>query len=166
MFEGINTVWVKGHRIFIIAFLVAVVHLILTSVIGYYIAVQVETQVGHVVAEGFIQAYEESPQNLPKSEGEAKRNSQDMKNKSERIIENWKYPLFLISLPVKPLLNPYLKHIRDTRIEMVLSKEMSKDQFYKWGTIIDYTANFINSFCVGFLVYVILRISRRYKMKT
>ena len=63
-------------------------------------------------------------------------------------------------------MNPFLKHLRDARIKMVLSREISRDQFYKWGIVIDYTANFINSFCVGFLVYVILRISRHHRMKT
>ncbi len=89
-----------------------------------------------------------------------------MKNRSEGIIENWKVQLFLTSLPVKTLMNPYLKNIRDTRMRMVLSNTMPKDQFYKWGIVIDYTANLINSFCVGLLVYVILKISTRYKMKT
>ena len=161
-----RTTFLKGHRIFVAALLIAIVHFILTSVISHYISIQIGTQVGHVVSEGLIEAYEKSPQNLQKSEEEAKNISQDMKNKSEGIIENWKLQLFLISLPIKPFMNPFLKNIRDTRIKMVLSKEISKDQFYKWGIIIDYTANFINSFFVGLLVYVILRISRHYKMKT
>ncbi len=63
-------------------------------------------------------------------------------------------------------MNPFLKNIKDTRMKMVRSKEISKDQFYKWGILIDCTANFINSFCVGFLVYVILGISRHYKIET
>jgi len=166
MFKRMNTRWFKAHRIFIIALIIALAHFILTSVVGQYIAVQVGTQVGHGVAEGLIEAYGKSPQNLQKSEEEAKRISQDMKNKSEGITENWKLPLFLISLQIKTLINPFMKKIRDTRIEMVLSREISKDQFYKWGIIIDWTANFINSFFVGFLVYVILRISRHYKIKT
>gem|GEM_PF-3510496 len=161
-----NTTWFKAHRLFVITLLIALAHFILTSVVGHYIAVQLGTQVGHVVGEGFIEAYEKSPQNLQKSEKEANRISQDMKNKSEGIIENCKLPLFLISLPIKPLMNPFLKNIRETRVKMALSKEISKDQFYKWGIVIDYAANFINSFCVGFLVYVILRISRYHRMKT
>jgi len=51
--------------------------------------------VGHSVAEGLMEAYEKSPQNLQKSEEEVKRISQDMKNRSEGIIENWKVQLFL-----------------------------------------------------------------------
>ena len=166
MSKRMNTRWSKAHRLFVIALLIALAHFILTSVVGHYIAVQLGTQVGHVVAEGLIGAYGESPQNLQKSEEEAKRISQDTKYKSEGIIENWKLPLFLISLPIKTLMNPFLKNLRDTRIKMVLSKDISKDQFYKRGIIIDYTANFINSLCVGFLVYVILRVLRHYIVKT
>ena len=154
-----------NKKIFAIALSVTIIHFILTSVIGHYFAVQIGTQMGQVVAEGLIEAYEKSPQGVQKSEEEAQRISQDMKNKSEGIIENWKLPLFLISLPIKPLLNPFLKNIRDTRMKMVVSKEISRGQFYKWGIVIDYTVNFINSLCVGFLVCVILRKSRHYKMK-
>jgi len=141
-------------------------HFILTSVIGRYIAVQVGSQVGRAVAGGLIEAYEKSSPNLQKSEEEAKRISQGMRSNTQGIIENWKLPLFLISLPIKPLMNPFLKNIRYARIKMVLSKEISKDQFYNWGIVIDYIANFINSFFVGLLVYVILRILRHYKLKT
>jgi len=166
MFKRMNTTWFKAHWLFVITLSIALAHFVVTSVVGHYIAVHVGTQVGHVVAEGFIQAYEKSPQNLQKSEEEAKRIHQEMKNKSESIIENWKLPLFVISLPVKPLMNPFLKSIRDARIRKFLYKEMSKEQFYKWGIITDYTATFINSFFVGFLVYLILRLLRHYKLRT
>ena len=161
-----NTTWFRAHRFFVIALLVALAHFILTSVLDHYIAVKIGTQVGQIVAGGFIETYEKSPQTSPQPDEEAKRVYRDMKNKSEDLIENWKLPLFLISLPIKALMNPILENLRDTRIKMVFSKEISKDQFYKWGIVIDYTANFINSFCVGFLVYVILRISRHHKTKT
>ncbi len=155
-----------NKKIFAIALSVTIIHFVLTSVIGHYIAVRIGAQAGQIVAGGFIEAYEISPQTPPQSDEEGKRLYRDMKNKGEDIIENWKLPLLSISLPIKPLMNSFLKNIRDTRINMLLSKEISKDQFYKWGIVIDYIANFINSFCVGFLVYVILRISRHYKMKT
>jgi hypothetical protein len=156
----------ENKKIFAIALSVTIIHFVLTSVMGHYIYVKIGTQVGQIVAGGFIETYGKSPQTPPQSDEEAKRIYRDMKNRSEDVIENWKLPLFLISLPIKPLLNPFLRDIRDTRMKMVVSKEISKDQFYKWGIVIDYTANFINSLCVGFLVYVILRLSRHYKSKT
>ena len=97
---------------------------------------------------------------------EAKRISQDMKNKRDHIVENWEIPLVLISIPVKQLMNPFLRNIVHARIKMVLSKEISKEQFYTRGFMIEYAANFVNSFAVGFLVYIILRILKHYKMKT
>ncbi len=166
MFKEMNCTFFKAHKIFVVALLIGLAHFVLISVVSHYIDVRVGTQVGRVVAEGLMRAHEKSPQNFEKSEEEAKRISQDMKNRSEGIVENWKLPLFLISVPIKPLMGPYLKKSRDTRIRMVLSKEMSKDQFYKRGIIIDYTANFVNSFCIGFLIYVILRITRRHKRTT
>ena len=161
-----NTTWVKPHRLFVIALLIALAHFVLISAIGHYIAVQVGTQVGHVVTGGLVEAYEKSPQDFQKSEEEGKRIYQDMKNRSEGIIENWRLPLLLISLPIKPLINPFLKDITYTRMKMVLSGEISKDQFYKWGIIIDRIANIINSLFVGFLTYVVGRVARHYEMKT
>ena len=79
-------------------------HFILTSIISHYISVQIGTQMGQVVLEGFIEACEKSPQSRHKSEEEGKRIVQDMSNKGNHIIEKWKIPLILISLPVKQLL--------------------------------------------------------------
>jgi len=166
MFKGMNTTWFKAHRLFAIALLVALGHFILTSVVGRYLDVKIGTQVGQIVAGGFIETYEKSPQTPPQSDEVTKRIYQDMKNKSEDAIQNWKLPVLLISLPLKSLMNPFLKNIMDARTKMVVSKEISKEQFYTQGIVIDYAATFVNSFCVGFLVYVILRISRHYKMKT
>ncbi len=160
-----NTACFKAHRVFIIPLLIAAAHFILTSVVGHYIAVQVGTQVGQVVAGGLIETYEKKLQPASKSE-EGKRIYQDMKNKSEDIVENSKIPVLLISLPVKPLMNPSLENIREAQIKMVLSKKISKEQFYIRGIMIDYAANLVNSFSVGLLVYVILRVSKRCKMKT
>jgi len=109
---------------------------------------------GRVVAGGLIEAYEKGPQNPQKSEEEAKRIHQDMKNESEDIIEKWKIPLILISLPIKPLMGPFPKKIRGTRMHMVLAKEISKEQFYTCGIMIDYTANFVNSVALGLIIYV------------
>jgi hypothetical protein len=156
---------IKTHRLLVIALLIALVHFLLTSIIGLYIAVQLGTQVGHVVAEGFVEAYKKSPQNLQKSEEEARRIDQSMKNKNENIIENWRVPLFLISLPTNPLMNPIRKNIYRTRFRMVVSKEISRKQFYIWGIVIDCIAKFVNSLSVGFLVYMILRIWRIYRTK-
>ncbi len=156
---------IKTHRPFIIALLIALVHFLLTSAIGLYIAVQLGTQVGHVVAEGFIETYEKSPQNLQKSEEETKRIYQGTKNKNENIIENWRVPLFLISLPTNALMNPVLKNINRTLLRMVVSKGISRKQFLIWGSMIGCIANFINSLSVGFLVYMILRIWRVYRTR-
>jgi hypothetical protein len=53
-----------------------------------------------------------------------------MKNNSEEIMEDWKIPLLLISLPAKPLINPTFQKFRKNQIDMYFSKEISKEQFY------------------------------------
>jgi hypothetical protein len=155
-----------NKKIFAIALSVTIIHLLLTSIIGHYIDAKIGTKVGQIVAGGLMESYEKRLQTSPKSGKEAKRVYQDVKIKSEDAIQDWKLPVLLISLPLKPLMNPFLKNIMDARIRMVVSKEISREQFYTRGIVIDYAATFVNSFCVGFLVYVILRISKHYKMKT
>ena len=161
-----NTTWSKAHRLLLIAFLIALTHFIITSVAERYIAVQIGIPAGRAVAEGLIRGYERSPQNLQKSEEEANRIFQGMKNETEGMIEKWKLPLLLMSLPIKTLVKPFLKNLSDDLFKEVLAKEISKDQFYKWGSLTAYIANFINSFCIGILVYVVLRLWRHHKMKT
>ena len=149
-----NTTWFRVHRVFTVALLISILHFIITSAVSHYISIQIGTQMGRVVAGGLIEAYEKGPQNPQKSEEEAKRIHQDMKNESEDIIEKWKIPLILISLPIKPLMGPFPKKIRGTRMHMVLAKEISKEQFYTCGIMIDYTANFVNSVALGLIIYV------------
>ena len=155
-----------NRKIFAIVLSVTIIHFVLTSVVGHYVAAKIGTQVGQIVAEGLIESYKKSPQPSPKSEREANKIYQDMKGKSEDVIENWKLPRLLVSLPLKPLLNPFLRNMMHARLEMVISKEISKEQFYSRGIMIDYAVNFVNSFFVGFLVYVILRILKHYKTET
>ena len=152
-----------NKKIFVIALSVTIIHFVLTSVIGHYIAVQIGTQMGQVVASGLTDATEQSPQN---SEKKATELYQGMKNRSEDIIENWRMPLLLLSLPSKPLLNPFLKEIRKNQLNRVISKEISKEQFYTRGRMLDYSTNFVNSLSLGLLVYLILRILKRYQMQT
>lgn len=162
-----NKTWFKAHRVFVTALLVTIIHFVLTSIIWHYISIQIGTQVGQVVSQGFIEVLEKGRQNLQQSEAEeeATKIGQDMKNKSDQIVKKWDIPIFVISLPVKPLINPFLTNLRHFRIKRVLSKEMSKEQFYTWGIMIDYATYFVNSFCVGLLIYMILRIMRHSKIE-
>lgn len=157
-----NTTWSKAHRIFVIALLITILHFILTSVIGHYIANQIGTQMGQIVAGGLIEA-NESPQT---SEEEAKRIYQNMKNKSNDIIESWKIPLILVSLPTKPIIYTLLKKFRRTWIyDPAISGDILREQFKKRAIIIDNIVNFINSLSLGLVVYLILRLYNHYKLK-
>jgi hypothetical protein len=158
-----NTTWFKAHRLFTIALLITIVHFVLTSVIGHYIAIQIGTQMGQVVAGGLIDASEKRPQ---KSGEEANRIYQNMKNKSNNITERWKIPLILMSLPANPLMAPCLKNIRKAWLfDRFLAKEISKEQFKPRGMLLDYAANFVNSLSFGLLLYIILRIFNYHKFK-
>jgi hypothetical protein len=151
-----------NKKIIAITLSVAIMHFVLTSVIGHYIAVQIGTQMGGVVANGVKESIES-----PKlTDDEAERIYRDMKSKGGDIVAKWKLPLLLVSLPVEPLLRPILREITKKRINMVVSKEISKEQFYRQGIIIDYTVRLINSAVLGLFLYMAMRmLNRRAKHK-
>jgi hypothetical protein len=151
-----------NKKIITIALSVVIGHFILTSVIGHYIAVQVGSQIGRIVAEGLIEASEKKTEN---ADEEAKRIDQNMKAKSDEVKERWKIPELIISLPAKPLFNPFLKKINRDQINKVIAKEINRNQFRTQGFIIHYIANFLNSLSFGFLVYIMLRTINHYKAK-
>jgi hypothetical protein len=147
---GSRNTWIEVHSLFIVTVIIIILHFAITSMIGHYISVQIGTQMGRVVATGLLENAEADGSEAGTYEG--------MKKDTESIFGSWKVPTFLISLPAKPLINPMLKKIRATRIQMLLSKKISKEQFANEGFIIDYTANFVNSLSFGVIVYVILRL--------
>ena len=135
-------------------------HFFLTSAIGHYIAVQIGTQMGQIVAQGLIDS-SKTPQ-----EAEANVIYQGIQNNTSDIMEQWKIPLLLISLPVKPLMDPFIQQIRKNQLDMFVSKKISKNQYEKQGLLIDYVVNFINSLSLGFLVFIMLKVPNQYKRKT
>ena len=152
----------KNREIITISFIVIIIHFFLTSLIGHYIAVQVGSQIGRTVAEGLIETGEKKTNN---AEAEAKRIDQNMRAKSDEIKERWQMPELIISLPAKPLFNPFLKEINRNQINKVVAKEISRDQFRTQGFIIHYIANSLNSLSFGFLVYIMLRTINYYKVR-
>jgi putative exporter of polyketide antibiotics len=145
----------RAHTLLIAVVLITILHFILTSIAGHYIAIQIGSSTGRAVAEGLIEATE-SPKS---SEKEVNETYQTMKNKSNEVISRWKIPLLLISLPIKPVIHPLLNKIRKVWIyEQVLSKKISKDQFKTRGIIIENIANGLNSLTFGLLIYLAYRI--------
>lgn len=149
-----NKIGLKTHTIFILAVAITILHFILTSIVGHYIAIQIGSSTGQVVAEGLIETTEG-----PSSEKQANGIYQNMENKSNEVISRWKIPLLLISLPIKPVIHPLLNMIRKAWIyEPVLTKTISKDQFITRGIIIENIANGLNSLSFGLLIYLAFKI--------
>ncbi|GAB4416837.1 MAG: hypothetical protein OHK0032_12860 [Thermodesulfovibrionales bacterium] len=141
----------KTHVLFIIAVSITIVHFMVTSIAGHYIAVQVGSSTGAAVAKGLIEATE----NQRSSEKEVSEIYRDMKNKRDEVISKWKIPTLMISLPLKPVIQPLLNKIRKAWLyEPVLSKKISKEQLKIRGLIIEYTANGLNSLAFGVLSYL------------
>ena len=156
-----------NKKIFTVTLSVTIIHFILTSVIGHYIAVQVGTQMGKIVADGLIEAYEKSPQkSSQKSEEEATLIYQNMKSKSDNILAKWKVPMFLLSFPSKPITYPLVRKISRAWIyNPTLSHEISREQLKTRGMILDNIDNGINSLSFGLLIYLALTLINKYKLK-
>ena len=146
-----------NKKIITITLSLTIIHFVLTSLIGHYIAVQIGTQMGKIVADTLIEASDKS-----KSEEEASRIYQNMKSQSEDIRNKWKFPELLISLPAKPLINALLKEMRQNQMNKYIAKEITREQFQTRGLITDYTANFVNSLCLGLLLLIGLNISTKF----
>jgi len=70
----------NNTKIIVATLVVAIIHFLLTSLLGHYIAVQIGTEMGQIVGGGIMAASDES-----KSEEEITRIYQDMKSKREDI---------------------------------------------------------------------------------
>ncbi len=149
----------NNKKIINTALVVTAIHFLLTSLVGRYIAVQIGTQMGQVVAGGLTSASAEN------NKEDAATIYQDMKKQSEAITGKWQLPELLISLPIVPVLKPTLLELRQIRIKKVITKEISRDQFRTQGLIIDYSVRFLNSLSLGLLVFIVLRIFNEKRKK-
>jgi len=127
-------------------------HFFITSLVGHYIAVQIGTEMGQVVASGLTTASDEN------NKEDAKTIYHNMKDKGDEIKAKWQLPELLISLPAKPIINPLLRDIRQNQMNKIIKKEISRDQFKTQGLIIDYGVRLLNSLSLGLLLYAALRL--------
>ena len=145
----------KTHRLLFITILLTLFHFAVSSIYGHYIAEKVGAEIGSVVAEGLTKAYAGSESSAETAADIYK----GMKTQSDEIYGRWKTHFFILSLPSGPLLNPFWQSVRNNWIySPLLSKEISKDQFRIRGIIIDTTANAVNSFSFGLLLYLLFRL--------
>jgi hypothetical protein len=151
----------KATTIFLFILFVTVLHFIITTVVGRYIATQVGSSTGQVVTNGLTEAGEKLP-----SEKDANQIYQNMIAKSNAEFSKWKLPIFLISLPIKPILSPLERKIRIVWIdEPVRLQKISIDQVKKRGMIIDNVGNGVNSISFGILVFLAFRLIIRLRSR-
>jgi hypothetical protein len=151
-----------NKTVFNLALVLMIIHFIITAVIGHFIAVQIGAQMGIRVAHGLI---ESSEKNVDGTEKDPNSIYENMISSRDSIFKTWRIPRLLISLPAKPVMNPLLKEIGTVQLERVISKDISKDQFYRQGRMIEYTARSLISFSFVILVYAIRAIYNKLRAK-
>jgi hypothetical protein len=146
-----------NKKIFTIALAATTLHLLLTSAIGYYIAVQRGKELGKIVSEGLSEIME-ARRNLsaPKAKEAANTISQDMERKREELTKKWEIPMTLISLPVRHFMSPLLVDLQLERAKKVLSKEISTERFYTEQRLMIVAVILVNSCAFGLLIFAII----------
>jgi len=136
--------------IFFIVLLCTILHFIITTLVGNYMSTQIGSLSGRVVAKGLIEASGE----ISSSGKNVNEIYRDMVAKNNDELSKWKIQSLLISLPIKPVLNPLIQKIRIAWIdEQVRSNKISFDQVKNRGRIIENIANCVNSISFGILIY-------------
>jgi hypothetical protein len=138
------------NRVLAIVLSVTAAHLLLSLVVSHYAAKEIGTAIGRLAAAGLTEAVE----NPQIKDTEVKKVYEDMRSKVDEIALSWRTPLFLMSLPLKPLMNPIRKALLKKRMNMALSKEISMEEFRTQARLTEYTATTINSLVFGFIVYL------------
>lgn len=134
--------------IFVLA--ITILHFALTSIAWHYISDQIGPSLGRIVADKLIEANES--RGVPGKN--ADRIYKDMKEEREKIISKWKIPMMLISLPLRPIIQPLINETDKVWLyEPGISKKISKEQLRRRGVIIEYIANGLNSLAFGVLIY-------------
>jgi hypothetical protein len=146
-----------NKKIIKIALAIVILHFVLTSAAGYYIAVQQGRQLGKLIAEKLAEILEARQKESPQEAHElAQRITQDLKLKREELIKKWEIPTILVSLPARYFLEPLLNEFNLETTKKFLSKEISLKQFRTRERLMSVAANLVNSFAIGLLVYAIL----------
>ena len=145
------------HIIRVVLF-IAVVHFVLTSIIGYYAAYRVGGGAGESIGRLLIDGYE-SRGTMPESTIDQR--YRDILNTTEATAAQWQLAFVLISLPVGFALEPLFKPISRGWFDQALANQLSLSQLRTRIYALGLFENLLNSISLGFLVYLGLRIAKR-----
>lgn len=144
-------------RIIRVSLLVAVAHFVLTSLIGYYAAYKVGAAAGGSIARLLIDASESGGAIADQTIEERLR---AIKGTAARDAALWQPVTVLVSIPIRFALEPVFKPLTRSWYDRALAHELSLSQWkIRMHALILFKA-LLNSACLGFLVYLGLRIAR------
>ena len=150
---------VNHRRIILIAVLVAAIHLMLTSVLGYYLAHEVGGSAGRNIARTLIDAHES---NTSASEVEAVERYGEMKKTIDATVDRWRLVSFLASLPVGFAIDAMAKPVTRYWFAQALAHELSLPQWRVRMYALVAAEFLLNSGVLGLLVYLALRVVTRF----
>ena len=146
---------VRRPRIFLVVFVI-VIHFTLTYFAGHYVAKEIGTQIGNIVAENSSEYYQSFNE----------KGFKEMKEDANKAVNNWKTIYSVMNFPTAPLVNP-LKAWAFHKFLFVpaLAGDISREEFKARGAINDNFWAGINSMAFGLLIYVLIKLCHSYRLK-
>jgi hypothetical protein len=148
----------KIRRSIRVSLLVAVVHFVLTSVIGYYAAYRIGGAAGESIAHLLTDGYESHG---AMSEQTIEEHYRAIKSTAEATAASWEPVLALVHLPIGFALEPMFEPVSRGWNDQALANELSYSQWKMRVYALILFKYLLNSVCLGFLVYLGLRIAKR-----
>lgn len=148
-----------NRRMILIALLVTAAHFALSSLLGYYVAHEVGGRAGENIARFITETYESKDAT---SEAAIAERERDLNNTIDTTVVRWQPVFVLLSLPIGFALEPLFEPVTRSWYDQALSHELSLPQWSSrmWGIVaVEYV---LNSAFLGLLVYVALRLARRF----
>ena len=147
---------VRIPRIFLVVLVIIVIHFTLSYFAGHYVAKEIGTEMGTIVAEGSSEYYHSSDEEVFK----------EMKQNANKVVNNWTPIYSVMNFPTTPLINPLKEWAyRKFLFAPALAGNISREEFKARGAINDNFWAGINSMAFGLLIYVLIKLCHSYRLK-
>lgn len=142
-------------RHYFVIVLLTLLHFVVSSVYGHYIAKQVGEELGNIVGHGLI----ESDTSSTSSDEAASDIYEGMEKRTDEVYKRWWPHLFIVSLPSGPLMKPLWHSVTmDWADTPLLSKQISVDTWRMRAKVVSTLERLTNSLSFGLILYVLFRI--------
>ena len=144
-------------RILLVVFVIIFIHFAISYFVGNYVAKEMGTQMGNIVAESLFNYYHSPDEKAFK----------DMKKDANSIVNHWKPIYSVMNFPTAPLINPLKEWVfQKYLIAPFLAGDISREQFKIRGAINDNFSPGINSIAFGLLIFLLIKLFQSCRLRS